>query len=206
MMGGGATRIYLASRSPRRRELLNQIGVPFDTLLFRSGRRNDDDVDETPLENEAPVDYVQRLARAKAAFGIELVRERRLIAQPVLAADTTVVLGEEILGKPESAAEAMAMLERLSGSTHRVLTAVAVAAGDRIRHALSVSDVRFRALSSEEIGRYVRSGEPMDKAGAYGIQGRAATFVTHLSGSYTGVMGLPLYETSELLAGFGIAV
>lgn len=205
-MGGGATRIYLASRSPRRRELLNQIGVPFDTLLFRSGRRNDDDVDETPLDAEPAIDYVQRLARAKASFGVELVRERRLIAQPVLAADTTVVLGEEILGKPESAAEAMAMLEKLSGSKHRVLTAVAVAFGDRIEHVLSVSEVNFRPLSEDDIRRYVRSGEPMDKAGAYGIQGRAATFVTHLSGSYTGVMGLPLYETAGLLAKFGISV
>lgn len=205
-MGGGATRIYLASRSPRRRELLNQIGVPFDTLLFRSGRRNDDDVNETPLDAEPAVDYVQRLARAKASFGVELVRERRLIAQPVLAADTTVVLGDEILGKPESAAEAMAMLEKLSGSTHQVLTAVAVAVGDRIEHVLSASEVRFRSLSEDDIRRYVRSGEPMDKAGAYGIQGRAATFVTHLSGSYTGVMGLPLYETAGLLAKFGICV
>ena len=206
MIATSQHRIYLASRSPRRRELLNQIGVPFDTLLFRSGRRDDDDVDETPLANEDAVDYVQRLARAKAAFGIELVRERHLIAQPLLAADTTVVFGDEILGKPESVAEAAAMLAKLSGATHRVLTAVAVAHGERIEHALSVSEVRFRPLGDEEIHRYARSGEPMDKAGAYGIQGRAATFVSHLSGSYTGVMGLPLFETAALLGKFGIVV
>ncbi|HEY5763349.1 MAG TPA: Maf family protein [Rhodocyclaceae bacterium] len=206
MIATNQARIYLASRSPRRRELLHQIGVPFDTLLFRSGRRDDDDVDETPLANEDPVDYVQRLARAKAAFGVELVRERRLIAQPLLAADTTVVFGDEILGKPGSIDEAAAMLGKLSGGTHRVLTAVAVAYGERIEHALSVSEVRFRPLADEEIQRYARSGEPMDKAGAYGIQGRAATFVSHLSGSYTGVMGLPLFETAALLGKFGIAI
>lgn len=197
-------RIYLASRSPRRRELLHQIGIPFDTLLFRSGRRSDDDVDETPLANEEPDAYVRRLAQAKAEFGAELIRERHLLSQPVLAADTTVVLRDEILGKPESPAEAIEMLEKLSGSTHRVLTGVAVAFADRIEQALSVSEVRFRALTGEEIRRYVRSGEPMDKAGAYGIQGRAAAFVEHLSGSYTGVMGLPLFETAALLTAFGV--
>lgn len=206
MIATSQNRVYLASRSPRRRELLNQIGVPFDTLLFRSGRRDDDDVDETPLANEDAVDYVQRLARAKAAFGVDLVRERRLLAQPVLAADTTVVFGDEILGKPRSIDEAAAILGKLSGATHRVLTAVAVAHGERVEHALSASEVRFRVLTDEEIHRYVRSGEPMDKAGAYGIQGRAATFVSHLAGSYTGVMGLPLFETAALLGEFGIVV
>lgn len=197
-------RIYLASRSPRRRELLKQIGVSFDTLLFRVGDRADVEVDETPLPGEEPDAYVLRLAVAKVEHGLELTRGRHLIARPVLAADTTVALGTAILGKPDSTAHAIAMLKKLSGQTHRVLTGVAVAAGDRVESALSVSEVRFRELTDEEIRRYVISGEPLDKAGAYGIQGRAATFVEHLSGSYSGVMGLPLFETARLLAAFGL--
>lgn len=204
MKQASTQRIYLASRSPRRRELLKQIGVSFDTLLFRVGDRADVEVDETPLPGESPEAYVVRLACAKAEHGVELTRGRRLIARPVLSADTTVALGELILGKPESTADAIAMLKKLSGQTHRVLTGVAVAGGDRVDSALSVSEVRFRALTDEEIQRYVLSGEPLDKAGAYGIQGRAATFVEHLAGSYSGVMGLPLFETARLLAGFGL--
>ena len=200
------TRIYLASRSPRRRELLNQIGVPFDTLLFRGSPREDDEVDETPLAGELPADYVVRLARAKAQHGERLLAARALIARPVLSADTTVALGSRILGKPADADEAMAMLRELSGTSHQVLTAVAVAWRGDILHALSESSVRFRTLSEQEIRRYVLTGEPMDKAGAYGIQGRAGQFVEHLAGSYSGVMGLPLFETARLVEATGLSL
>ena len=201
-----AQRIYLASRSPRRREILTQIGVPFDTLLFRSGDRADPEVDETPLAGEAPDEYVQRVALAKARHGVSLATYRNLPPQPVLSADTTVVLGREILGKPRDEADAAAMLERLSGSTHQVLTAVVVAGKSHVAQALSVSTVNFRSLSPEDIRRYVASGEPMDKAGAYGIQGRAALFVAHMAGSYTGIMGLPVFETGQLLERFGFVL
>jgi septum formation protein len=195
-------RIYLASRSPRRRELLVQIGVAFDTLVFRGGAREDGEVDETPHPGEAPLDYVQRVARAKAEHGLNAIAWRKLRPQLVLAADTTLEFAGEIIGKPADAADAMAILRRLSGQTHRVLTAVAVADGARIETALSISEVRFAPLDEATIRRYVASGEPMDKAGAYGIQGRAGSFVEHLSGSYSGVMGLPLHDTLLLLRRF----
>ena len=196
-------RLYLASRSPRRRELLTQVGIQFDTLAFRSPPRQDDDVDETAHAGEAPLIYVERVARLKAEHGWRTVELRRLMPQLVLAADTTLEFDGEIIGKPVDAADARAILRRLSGRTHKVLTAVAVAFEGRIESAISVSDVTFGAISEAEIRRYVATGEPMDKAGAYGIQGRAGMFVEHLSGSYSGVMGLPLYETGVLLKRFG---
>lgn len=199
-------RIHLASRSPRRRELLTQIGVQFDTLLFRDGARADAETDETPRSGEDPVAYVLRVAQAKAEHGWRCVGWRRLLPQPVLSADTTLEFAGQIIGKPRDANDAADILRRLSGQTHRVLTAVAVCLDTRIETALSISDVRFSALSDDEIRRYVESGEPMDKAGAYGIQGRAGAFVEHLAGSYTGVMGLPLYETTRLLRRFGYPV
>lgn len=196
-------RIYLASRSPRRRELLNQIGVRFDLMLFRDGARGDPETSEDVLPGETPDDYVVRVARAKAAHGARLVGMRHLLAHPVLAADTTVDIGGVITGKPESEADAVAILGRLSGRSHRVLTAVAMAEGDRVEHAVSISEVRFRALTEREIRRYVASGEPFDKAGAYGIQGRAAMFIAEIRGSHSGIVGLPLFETAQLLAAFG---
>ena len=192
-------RVHLASRSPRRRELLAQIGVAFDTISFRSSPREDAAVDETPLPAEDPRHYVERLARSKAEHGCELVRRRHLLLQPVLAADTTLELAGELIGKPADADDACRILRRLSGRSHRVLTAVAVAFQGGVELALSDSVVRFRQLDDEEIRRYVASGEPLDKAGAYGIQGRAAIFVEYLAGSYSGVMGLPLCETAQLL-------
>jgi septum formation protein len=195
-------RIYLASRSPRRRELLHQIGVPFDTLLFRAPPREDADVCEDALPGEAVDAYVVRVARAKAEGGVERVALRRLQRQPVLSADTTLELDGEIIGKPESPAHAEDILGRLSGRAHQVLTAVALAHQDSLTHRLNRSVVRFRPLSAQEIRRYVASGEPMDKAGAYGIQGFAATFIAEITGSYTGIMGLPLFETAELLRHF----
>ncbi len=192
-------RIYLASRSPRRRELLTQIGVRFDTVAFRDGNRADAETDETPLVAEPVETYVERVARAKAEHGARLVEWRRMVPQPVLAADTTLEFEGEIIGKPLTEAHAASILRRLSGRAHRVLTGVALYVNGHTHFALSVSDVRFRALDDREIRQYVLSGEAMDKAGAYGIQGRAGLFVEHLSGSFSGVMGLPLCETGVLL-------
>lgn len=196
-------RVYLASRSPRRRELLTQIGVAFDSLPFRSTERADPEVDETPLPRETAEELVVRLAKAKAQYGLSLARLRHRMPQPVLAADTVVEIDGEIIGKPRDEDAARAILSRLSGRTHRVLTGVAVILEMRIESALSISEVRFRDLEPDEIRRYVASGEAMNKAGAYGIQGRAGLFVAHISGSYTGIMGLPLCETAALLRAFG---
>jgi septum formation protein len=182
--------------------LLTQIGVQFETLIFRDGNRADKETDETPLPGESPIDYVQRVARAKAEHGWRCVGWRKLLTQPVLSADTTLEFEGEVIGKPADAADAGRILARLAGKTHRVLTAVAVCQAQKIETTLSISEVRFSSLDAAEIRRYVDSGEPMDKAGAYGIQGRAGMFVEHLAGSYTGVMGLPLFETTQLLRRF----
>lgn len=199
-------RIYLASQSPRRRELLTQIGVRFDLLLFRGDTRVDPETNEDALPGETPEVYVQRIAAAKARQGLNLYALRRLPPRPVLAADTTLDIDGEIVGKPRDNPEATAILERLSGRLHRVLTAVAVAHHARLETRLSVSEVRFRTLTAEEIRRYVASGEPRDKAGAYGIQGRAAIFVEEVRGSHSGIVGLPLCETALLLREFGYPV
>lgn len=199
-------RIYLASRSPRRRELLAQIGVRFELLMFRGMPREDPDVDESVLPDERPEDYVVRVTLAKAGAGLRRVRERHLVPHPVLAADTTVEIDGTVVGKPVHEADAVAILQRLSGRSHRVLTAVALSDNGRTEHLLSISEVRFRPLDREEIRHYVASGEPLDKAGAYGIQGRAAIFVEEIRGSYTGIMGLPLYETALLLRRFGYPI
>jgi len=200
-----ANRIYLASRSPRRRELLKQIGIAFESLLLREELRRGADVDEVPLPGESPAAYVSRVARAKAEAGWIRIASRRLPLHPVLAADTTVALDGGIIGKPADARDAQLSLQRLSGKTHHVLTAIAVARGDRVETALSTSAVEFRELDADEIRRYVASGEALDKAGAYAIQGRAAVFVRAISGSYSGIMGLPLFETAELLGRFDVA-
>ena len=193
------SRIYLASQSPRRRELLKQIGVPFELLLLRSDPRRQIGVDETPHPGEFPADYVQRVCMAKARKGIELMQLRFLQTHPVLAADTTVTLDGKILGKPESARQAADMLRELAGREHQVLTAVAVATTNCTEVLLSTSTVRFANLNEARIKRYLQSNEYADKAGGYGIQGQAAAFIEHLSGSYSGVMGLPLFETIQLL-------
>ena len=191
---------YLASASPRRRELLAQAGYAPVVLRLAPARV----VDETPLPGEPPLVYVKRLARDKALAGVGERLASGLQPGPVLAADTTVALGAEIFGKPADALEAVAILSRLSGREHQVLTAVALAEDDRVDVRVSVSRVRFARLSEQQIHAYAASGEPLDKAGAYGIQGRAACFVEHLEGSYSGVMGLPLFETADLLAQAGI--
>lgn len=197
-------RLYIASRSPRRRELLRQIGIDYQILLLREDARRGTDVDESVLEGEAPEAYALRIARLKAEVGA-WVRERRgLQALPVLAADTTVVCDGRILGKPADEKEALAMLQSLSGRRHEVLSAVAVAYRGRLETALSSSSVWLRDLTAEEMRRYVATREPFDKAGAYAIQGRAAVFVTRIEGSFSGIMGLPLAETADLLQRFGI--
>jgi septum formation protein len=182
-------RIYLASASPRRSQLLDQIGVAHDVRPV--------DLDETRLADESPAHYVSRLAQAKArALWDRLVPEERL---PVLGADTTVALGEEIFGKPDNREHGIAMLARLSGKTHRVYTAVALQSAHGCDVRLSTSDVTFGTLSPEDCAAYWNTGEPLGKAGGYAVQGRAAVFIAHIAGSYSGIMGLPLYETAELL-------
>ncbi|AQR66016.1 septum formation inhibitor Maf [Aquaspirillum sp. LM1] len=188
--------LYLASASPRRRELLAQIGLDCIQLPM--------DIDESVQVDENPADYVLRLAAAKAQAGWQHLLANALPQRPLLAADTTVTVDGEILGKPADAAEARAMLARLSGRSHEVLTGVAVCQGDSVQTALSVSRVELLPLSTAMIDGYIASGEPFDKAGAYGIQGRAAMFIAHLDGSYSGVMGLPLCETARLLAMHGL--
>lgn len=195
-------RIYLASRSPRRRELLKQIGIPFEVLLLRDHPGRNVDVDESQFPGELPDDYVRRIARMKADAGWERVLQRKLRRFPVLAADTVVAVDNTILGKPPDAANAAKMLRQLSGREHRVLTAVAVTLDERIELVVSESRVRFAELSDADIDAYVASGEPTDKAGAYAVQGRAQAFITELHGSHSGVMGLPLHETTELLKKF----
>lgn len=199
-------RIYLASKSPRRRELLTQIGIRFDLLMFRAPPREDVATDETPLPGEAPGDYARRVAVAKAAHGAELVGMRRLMARPVLAADTTLDVDGAIVGKPGSDEEAIEILGRLSGRTHEVITAVALSHAGASECLASVSTVRFRTLDLAEIRRYVATGEPHDKAGAYGLQGRAAAFVEEVRGSPSGIVGLPLCETALLLRRFGYPI
>ena len=189
--------IYLASRSPRRQQLLAQIGVKFDLM--------DVDVNEAVVSGESPHDYVERLAHAKAEAGWRRVESENRRHAPVLSADTTVAIDGRMLGKPADRHEAAQMLAALSGRVHAVLTAVAVKHAARLESAVSVSEVSFKALSAEEIERYVATGECDDKAGAYAIQGRAAKFVAELRGSFSGVAGLPLYETAQLLERIGWA-
>lgn len=199
-------RIYLASRSPRRRELLHQIGVNFDLLSFRAPPREDKEVGEDMLADETPEAYVVRVACAKAVHGVKLINERHMLSRLLLAADTTIDLDGEIIGKPLNEADSVKILHKLSGRTHRVLTAVALANGTHVEHVLSASTVRFRDLQSEEIHRYAISGEPLDKAGAYAIQGYAAMFVEEIQGSHSGIVGLPLCETVLLLRRFGYPI
>jgi septum formation protein len=188
-------RVYLASASPRRRELLRQIGVAYRLVPV--------EVDERPLRGESPSGYVARLALAKARAGVEETRARRQ-PHPVLGADTAVVVDGAILGKPRDREEGLTMLSRLSDREHRVLSAVALATATRDAVKIRESQVRFRELTRAECLAYWDSGEPLDKAGGYGIQGLAAAFVAELRGSYSGVIGLPLFETAELLREFGI--
>ena len=192
--------VYLASQSPRRSQLLEQLGVPHTLLLPTP----DEDAEalETVLPREAPADYVQRVTRLKLDAAMRRRILRGLPDAPVLCADTTVALGRSILGKPRDAEDAKRMLARLSGRSHRVLTAVALGQGARVVQVLSVSQVRFAPISAADIETYVASGEPMGKAGAYAVQGLAAAYIARISGSYSGIMGLPLHETAHALRQF----
>lgn len=193
--------IYLASQSPRRRQLLEQLGVRHELLL--PDANEDAESLEAVLPGESPTAYVQRVTQLKLDASLARLRRRGLPSAPVLCSDTTVALGRTIYGKPADAGDAARMLGQLAGRTHRVLTAVVVGTARRREHALSVSRVTFADMSRQQITRYVASGEPMGKAGAYAVQGRAATYISHIAGSYSGIMGLPVFETAQLLQSFG---
>ncbi len=199
MITGQERSIYLASRSPRRRELLTQIGVKFHLLLFRADARVDPDVSEDVLAGESADTYVLRVAKAKAEAGWKRLMLRNIPRAPVLAADTTVAVDGRILGKPASRQEAAEMIGALAGRQHVVLSAVALKYEEQLETAVSRSEVEMRSLTADEIRQYVATGEGDDKAGGYAIQGRAAQFVIAVRGSYSGVIGLPLYETVQLL-------
>jgi septum formation protein len=202
--------VYLASQSPRRRQLLEQLGVRYELLLAED--TEDAEALEVVLPNEAPRAYVQRVTLLKLEAALNRMKRRGLPLAPVLCSDTTVALGKTILGKPDDAKHAAKILGALSGQTHRVLTSVAMAtlskAGKPLKteQALSASNVRFAPLTRTQIQTYVASGEPMGKAGAYAVQGRAAAYIKHISGSYSGIMGLPMFETAQLLREFGFKV
>jgi septum formation protein len=197
-------KIYLASKSPRRRELLRQIGVDFEILMLRDTPGRAEAVSEILHPNEDPEVYARRVAREKGEAGWQTVLGRKLPLRPVLSADTTVSIDGKILGKPSDANEAMKMLRWLSGRTHHVLTAITVTAEGKMSEALSRSEVRFAHLDETSLRAYCATKEPYDKAGAYGVQGYAAQFIEFISGSYSGIMGLPLFETSRLLQRVGI--
>ena len=196
--------VYLASQSPRRRQLLEQLGVRYELLLPDA----DEDAEalEAVFENEAPASYVKRVTALKLDAAVARLKRRKLPTAPVLCSDTTVAMNRTIYGKPENAKDAVRMLIELSGKTHRVLTAIAVQSGRKRFEALSTSRVRFDAMTAAQIRFYVATGEPMGKAGAYAIQGRVAQHIGHISGSYSGIMGLPLRETALMLRSAGIKI
>lgn len=197
--------LYLASQSPRRRQLLEQIGVAYQLLLPNSDGDVSEDAEaiESVVVGELPATYVQRVTGLKLDAALARHARRGLDAAPILCSDTTVAMQGQILGKPEDSAHAQHMLEQLSGRTHQVLTAVAVQAGAQRLHALSVSEVTFMPMSAAQIAHYIASGEPFGKAGAYGVQGGAAAMISHMQGSYSGIMGLPVFETAQLLRQLG---
>jgi septum formation protein len=199
-------KIYLASKSPRRRELLRQIGVDFELLLLRDQSPRGPEVSEEVLPGEKAEDYVTRVTRDKAEYACSTMLWRRLPVRTVLAADTTVTIDGRILGKPADATEAADMLRALSGRTHQVLTSVAVRRDETTHQTLQTSDVTFAVLSDAMIKAYCATTEPYDKAGGYGIQGMAAVFIQHIRGSHSGIMGLPLHETAQLLHQAGITI
>jgi septum formation protein len=189
--------VYLASQSPRRRQLLEQIGIQYELLL--ASPEEDSEALETVMSGELPLTYVKRVTQLKLDAAVSRMKQRGLPNAPILCADTTVALGRHILGKPEDAKDALRMLKMLSGQTHRVLTAVAVASNRRRAICVSISQVTFAPMKLSEMKSYVASGEPMGKAGAYGIQGLAASYISEIKGSYSSIMGLPLFETAQLL-------
>ena len=198
--------IYLASRSLRRRELLKQIGVKYKILLMRETLSRPADIDETPLPDESPTDYIYRIVHTKAEQGWLRLKQRRLPLMPVLVADTVVTIDGCIFGKPRDLVHAEEMLKTLSGHTHEVLTAIAVVAQGKIQIRLSTTKVRFREIGRREIRACLADSKILDMAGAYAIQGIAAAFIVDISGSYSGVMGLPLFETAQVLEESGVTL
>lgn len=196
--------IYLASQSPRRSQLLDQMGVAHQLLLPDAAE--DSEALEVAIKNEAPLAYVMRVTALKLDASVARMKLRGLPLAPVLCADTTVAKGRVLYGKPQSREDATRMLAELSGATHRVLTAVAVSHGKKNLQAVSESRVTFAKLSPAQIDRYIASGEPMGKAGSYAVQGKAATFISHISGSYSGIMGLPMFEAAQLLSQLGLTI
>ena len=196
--------VYLASQSPRRRQLLEQLGVQYELLLADASE--DAEALELVLKNEAPAAYVKRVTALKLDAAVARLVRRKLPSAPVLCSDTTVAMGRTIYGKPENAQDAERMLSELAGRTHRVLTAIAVQQGAQRFQAVSTSRVSFEPMTAEKIKTYVATGEPMGKAGAYGIQGRVAMHIMRIDGSYSGIMGLPLWETASLLQAVGIKI
>ena len=196
--------VYLASQSPRRRQLLEQLGVRYELLL--PDANEDAEALEVVLKNEAPAAYVKRVTRLKLDAAVARLKQRQLIVAPVLCADTTVALGRIIYGKPQNSNDAERMLGELSGQTHRVLTSIALHSEQQFYEALSSSQVSFEAMTKLQVSAYVATGEPMGKAGAYAVQGRAAAYISRINGSYSGIMGLPLCETSLLLRRAGLNI
>ena len=196
--------VYLASQSPRRKQLLEQLGVKFELLLPDASE--DAEALEVVRPNEKPRTYVQRVTALKLEAALQRLKNRGLTPAPVLCSDTTVAIGNTIFAKPDNAEHAKEMLRQLSGQTHRVLTAVSIGTMRKQSRVLSISQVRFADLSKQDIDRYVASQEPLGKAGSYAIQGKAAAFISHISGNYSGIMGLPMFETAHLLREFGFAV
>jgi len=199
-------KIYLASKSPRRRELLRQIGVEFELLLLRENSARGPDVPELVQAGETPRAYVERVTREKAETASATMLSRRLRVRPVLTADTTVTLDGRILNKPADDAEALSMMRMLSGRTHQVLTSIALKHHEELWQTTHASDVTFATLTEETMRAYCALPEPYDKAGGYAIQGRAAQFISHIAGSHSGIMGLPLFETAQLLQKAGIRI
>ena len=196
--------IYLASQSPRRRQLLEQLGVRYELLLPDAGE--DAEALEIALENEASARYAKRVTGLKLDAASARLTRRQLPPAPILCSDTTVALGRTIYGKPDDACHAERMLSELSGRTHRVLTAVSIQSGQHRFGALSSSSVSFESMTADQISRYVATGEPLGKAGAYAIQGRVSMHITRINGSYSGIMGLPLWETALLLRAAGLDI
>ena len=196
--------IYLASQSPRRRQLLEQLGIRHELLL--PDAHEDSEGIEAVMPGEAPTSYVQRVTQLKLDAALARMKRRGLPVAPILCSDTTVALGRRIYGKPQDAKDAARMLGELAGRTHRVLTAVTVGTSVKRVQVLSVSRVSFSTMSRSQIDAYVATSEPLGKAGAYAVQGRAAAYISHISGSYSGIMGLPAFETAQLLQSFGFEI
>ena len=197
---------YLASQSPRRREILDKLHAPYRLLNLIEGPGREADFEETQIPGEKPVDYVKRISTTKADAAWKHLSDNQLQAAPILTADTTVCINDTILGKPNDAQEARLMLEILSGKEHQVLTAINMKNGDNVQQKLSKTTVSMRQITTNEIEAYIKTDEPFGKAGSYGIQGIASIFISHIAGTYSGVVGLPIYETSELMKHFGFSL